>query len=119
MSKVVIASLAIILIILAAATGVYIYLKEKGPIELSDEEKAKEEEEKLIQEKYPDIIKGIVIFSEERITIKTEENQEYSLWPVQPRVVYERQGISDGQQVEIRGRILLGQRILAYTIKPI
>ena len=111
--------LLIALIILVAVVGVYAYLQGTRILGLSDEEKAKEEEERLVEERYPDVVKGIINFAENKITIKTDDGKEYSLWPTQPRVIYERQGITNGQQVEIRGKILEGERILVKTINSL
>ncbi len=111
--------LAIALIVLVAVVGIYVYLQGTRIIGPSEEEKAKEEEEKLIKERYPDVVRGIMSFSEDKNTIKTEDEKEYLLWPYQPRVIYEREGIRNGQQVEIRGKILEGQRIFVKTIKSL
>jgi len=113
--------LLIIILVLALGTVVATYYlsRDIDSIDfspLSNRESSKEDIEK-IKERYPDILTGTISFSNNKITVKTESGEEYLLWLPRPQSFYESRNIQDGQEVEIRGKILDGQRIYLKTIK--
>lgn len=71
-----------------------------------------------MEERYPDVISGIISFSEDKIVLKTNKNKEYRLWPPAGKDYYEKKGLKDGQKIEVRGKILEGGRFYVASIKP-
>ena len=121
MSKKIIALLIVILIaITVIGIEFYYYLfQEKEVIDLLSlpAEKPDKEAERLLRERYPDILIGTISFSDNRVTIETEDEKEYLLWLPRPKSYYENKNIKDGQRIEIRGKFLDEQRIYVKTIK--
>ena len=108
----------VILVTIAAILGVgaYYYLSQKS-IQPPAQETEEKKQERLLKEKYPDVINGTIVFSEKKVTVKTTDGKEYWLWPPQLPSVYEKNGIKDGQTVEIRGKIMDKERIYVRLLK--
>jgi len=62
--------------------------------------------EKLMDERYPDFIQGTLNFSDQKVTIRTEDGEEYWIWPVMQQSYYEGKGLKNGQSIEIQGYIM-------------
>lgn len=101
-----------LLILVIIGIGVYYAFQIKGRVD-----QPAGEENIVDKEKYPDVVKGTIIFSDKKVTIKTESGTELSLWPPQLKSYYEEKGFQDGQNVEIEGKILERDRLFVKTIK--
>lgn len=68
---------------------------------------------------FPDAIIGIIKFLEgDKATLKTG-NIEYVFYPDQPIEVYKSFGVANGDRVEVRAKILEGNKIKWLTIKKV
>lgn len=124
--NIILLAIVVIALVIGIATGLVIYYSSQGNLpaqnqnneeaqKKAEEEAAKKAEEKAIKteferrmaEEYPDLIKGTLDFSSEKVTIKTEDGKEYWLWPPMSGYDYENNlGWKDGQTVEIQGKIM-------------
>jgi|GEM_PF-5137584 len=85
------------------------------PPPISDAEK-KAQLDKYLAANYPDTVSGTLILSGTFPTIKTAAGKIYLLWPTLNRATYERNGFTDGQQVQMQGKILpKDEKMLATT----
>ncbi|MFA5877812.1 MAG: hypothetical protein WC845_00315 [Candidatus Staskawiczbacteria bacterium] len=73
-------------------------------------------------DKYPDVVRGIVDMSGTKVTIRTEEGKVYWVWPVMSKEYYLSVGWKDGQTVEVKGKILYKNNAVTedrIIIKPL
>ena len=104
--------LIIIVLVLVIGIGIYYYLSQGRELSGSPTTPTERPEET-----YSDVVTGVISFSEDKVTVKTEDGKEYWLYPPRPISYYEDMKIKNGQEVEIQGKILEGQRVLVKTIK--
>ena len=84
--------------------------QESGvPANISEAAKQKMELERIkeLEENFPDVVSGTLSLTATNPTLKTSEGKEYLLWPAFSIVDYQRNGYTDGQTVEFRGKIIL------------
>jgi len=67
-----------------------------------------EQQTKQLRKDYPKTIIGVINFldtkSDYKSTLKTDDGKVYTLYPPQPKIIYESFGAKDGQRVEVWGR---------------
>lgn len=84
---------------------------------------SKEDQLAQIKKDYPETITGILNFFDTtttfKATIKTDAGKIYTLWPAQPKDIYESFGVREGQRVEIWGKTNSQGNLEWGDIKPI
>jgi hypothetical protein len=121
---------AIILVIIAIVCVYYFMPKEQNytfvPNTSVKAPPAPTPEEQLAQIKkdYPQVITGIIKFLDTNTSIKstvtTSEGAVYTLWPNQPKSIYQSFGAKDGGRVEIQAKIVNNGQFISWGImKPI
>ncbi len=72
---------------------------------------------------YPEIIKGVISFLDTKglfkTVVKVDGGKEYTIWPAEPKSVYESLGVKNGGRVEIQGRFSQDGNIEWFLMKPI
>lgn len=122
--KNIISIIAIVVILLVAAgfIAMSVYVAKPKPIVNVNQEQTQQDAKKqqaleAIKKDFPDNVKGVITFSGKDITVKTADGKVYTLWPPQPKSIYEGMGIKSGQQVEIQGKFLENNRLQWAIIK--
>ncbi|MGD0577111.1 MAG: hypothetical protein ABSA74_03500 [Candidatus Staskawiczbacteria bacterium] len=139
MSKVLIAAIILIVVILAGI-GVYYFVffnRAPAPVAVKNNflpvrktnkiPAAKpitpEEQAAEIQKDYPQKIIGVINFLDTKTsykaTIKTDGGEIYTLWPPQPEAIYGSIGVKNGQRVSVQGKIDNQVNLEWATITPI
>ena len=130
--------LTVVLLVVAVGVGagVYYFFFQVTPVALiidqgnqENETKAKkpeitpEQEIEQINRDYPETVKGVINFLDKgavlKSTIKTDDGKEYTLWPAEPKSVYESFGAQNGKRVEVKAKILENNRLEWKLMKPI
>lgn len=118
--KIIFAVIIAVIIIAAMAAGIYYYFiiipsNDNSPSQQI--KKMMQEQEKILQERYPDVIKGTLVFKDGKVFLKADNGKEYWLWPPTLISSYEAKGYKNGQKVEGRGVIMPNDRFYARILQ--
>jgi len=114
--------IAIIVIVIVIVIGLVYYFSQEKITPLPGEgiEPTEIPENKLglqeyMLEAYPDYLEGTISFSDDTATLKTD-GKVYILQPKDPKF-YQDQGIEEGQEVAIQGKIVMDEYLTVGVIK--
>jgi flagellar basal body-associated protein FliL len=130
---VIIISVVVVIVLAAVGIGIYYYVSSVN-YNLNNPEKNTENIKEVVEitpdqqtaqlkKDYPDIITGVITFSDTKTsyktTIKTDSGKEYILSPAQSSEIYQNFGAKNGGRVEIQGKINSQGSLEWAMIKPI
>ena len=112
----------IIILLILSVPAIYLYfslngfksVKNTGVVESNNTQKSQlstlEEIESKIKTDYPETVSGVINFlgagETFKATLTTDAGKVYTLWPVEPKSIYESFGAKDGVNIEVRAKSL-------------
>lgn len=122
----------IILILLIVICGAVYYfvssggfgiIKQNGASDKDVPQVTKEQQEAQFRKDYPETITGVINFFDTedsyKATLKTDDGKEYTLYPPQPKMIYESFSAKEGQRVEVWGKISKNGNLEWSIMNPI
>lgn len=126
--KLLIIFFVILALVILAAVIYFLLLQDKisiGPFTAANSNDAQIKQQQADQtkndynQKFPDVITGIVnIVSDSETIIKTEKG-DYLIFPARPMSFYSDSGIKNNSQVRVQGRMADGNKISLGNIVPL